>query len=212
MQPGVAEPDDAAGLAARLIEAVARPFVVDGQEVRAGASVGIALFPGEAEDGAGLMQHADLALYRSKDEGRGRFSFFEPGMGEAARGRLRLASELGAALEAGGLAVAFQPIVDLRTGALVGAEALARWPRPEGGRCRPATFVPVAEGTGLIRPLGAWVLDRACAEAKVWATRARRPRSRSTSRPSSCATRPSATSWPPPWTGTGCRRSACASS
>jgi predicted signal transduction protein with EAL and GGDEF domain len=170
IQAGLASPRDAAALAGRIVDAISRPFHIDGQEVRAGVSVGISLFPDDAATPGGLLQNADLALYRAKDAGRGRFCFFEAAMNAAAQARRQLALDLAAALARGDeLSLAFQPQVELRTRRLVGSEALLRWHHPERGQIPPAEIVPIAESTGLIRPLGAWVLERACAEANAWA-------------------------------------------
>jgi diguanylate cyclase (GGDEF)-like protein len=168
VQLGARQPADAAVLAARLLAALEAPFDLHGREVHAAASLGIALFPEDGADPDELLKNADLALYRAKAEGRGRFRFFEPAMDEEVRARRRLQQELRRALERGELALAYQPQLDLRTGRITGVEALARWSHPERGPVPPSEFVPAAEASGLVVPLGAWVLREACRQAAAW--------------------------------------------
>ena len=171
VQSAVGGPADAESLAARLLDSFRRPFPVGGQELMVGATIGIALAPSEAaaEGGADLLlRHAELALQRAKAVSRGTFHAFEPQMDEEARRRRALEQDLRGALERGEFELHYQPQVDLATEAVSGFEALVRWRHPVRGLVDPGAFIAVAEETGLIVPLGAWVLASACAEAASW--------------------------------------------
>jgi diguanylate cyclase (GGDEF)-like protein len=168
LQADVQEPSDVERLCRRAVDTLARPFELDGHEVLVTASIGVALVPAGGGDPERLLQHADIALYRAKSNGRNRFCFFEPGMDQQRRERRRLKSELRAALAAGQLEVHYQPQIEIGTGGMVGVEALARWRHPERGMVPPAEFVPLAEQTGLIVALGERVLRTACRDAARW--------------------------------------------
>ena len=168
VQPGLTGPDGAAALARRLIDTFAKPFTLELQELHVSASVGVAVSPAGAEDADELIRQADVALYKAKQDGRARFRFFEPEMDAEAQARRRLEHELRGALERGEFAVHYQPQLDLRTQRVHAVEALVRWRHPERGLVPPSDFIPAAEASGLIRPLGAWVLGEACREAKAW--------------------------------------------
>jgi diguanylate cyclase (GGDEF)-like protein len=168
VQAGVRRSSDAAALAGKLLRRLAKPCELDGHAFHVSASLGIALFPRDGENPETLLRHADLALYRAKAEGRGAFRCFEPGMDAAARARRRLEGELRVALERKEFVLHYQPQLDLHTGRFTGAEALVRWHHPERGLVMPGAFVPLAEATGLIRPLGEWVLREACRQAAAW--------------------------------------------
>ena len=161
---------DAVALAQRLIQALAAPYRLGGITVEIGVSVGIALArPGEpGRDIECLLKEADMALYEAKAGGRGTLRLFEPQMDEAARARLTLERELREALQAGRFALHYQPLVALSDDRIRGVEALVRWRHPERGLVSPATFIPLAEETGLILPLGEWVLRQACRDAAGW--------------------------------------------
>lgn len=168
VQPGLTGSEGAAALAQRLINTLAGPFVLVGQEVHVSASVGVALSEGESDHADELIRKADLALYKAKREGRGRFSAFEPSMDTEVQARGRLERELRAALDKGEFVLHYQPQVDLRTGRVDSVEALVRWRHPARRLVLPGEFIPVAEASGLIRPLGAWVLGEACRQARAW--------------------------------------------
>jgi diguanylate cyclase (GGDEF)-like protein len=167
MQVGMHQPDGATYLATRLLKLLAEPCEINGLQLICAASIGVAISPTDAEDWEGLLSRADVALYRSKGEGRGNASFFETGMDAMFRERRRLEADLRRAMETRSFHLAFQPLVDFQDGELVGFEALLRW--PEGWEPQsPATFIPVAEEAGLIVPIGAWVLQTACTAAAAW--------------------------------------------
>ncbi len=166
---GVRADAEATRVAERVVASLAAPYVVGGRELRLGGSVGIAL--GHAGEAANdLLRNADLALYRAKGRGRGRWELFAPELHAAAVERLALEAELRRAIDRGELALHYQPIVQLRGGRTCGVEALVRWRHPERGLVPPSSFIPVAEATGLIAPLGRWVLREACRAAAGWAT------------------------------------------
>ena len=168
VQMDVHQPEAATALSERLVRAMREPFDVDGYPVVIGASVGIALVDEATISTDGLLHDADLALYRAKAEGRGRWRFFTAGMDTQVRARRTLESDLRRALIAEQFELFYQPLVEAGTGSLTGFEALLRWHHPERGLVSPAQFIPIAEEIGLIVGIGAWVLDRACADAARW--------------------------------------------
>jgi diguanylate cyclase (GGDEF)-like protein/PAS domain S-box-containing protein len=161
------EGDAAYELGARLIESLQAPYEVHGEELSISASVGIALNSGD-DDAAALLRNADLAMYRAKGDGKGRFEIYEVGMHATVVDRVALKADIRRALEAGEFAPHYQPIVDLATGRFTGVEALVRWHHPDRGLVSPAAFIPMAEETGLIIQIGSSVLHRACADAVSW--------------------------------------------
>jgi diguanylate cyclase (GGDEF)-like protein len=161
-------PYAAEALAGRLVEVLSTPIVVDGHEINTGISVGIALAPNDGTAADDLMKCADLALYRAKAEGRSLFRFFEPEMDARIQARRALEVDLRRALASGEFHLVYQPLLNLAANELTGMEALLRWNSSERSAVTPAEFIPVAEETGLIVPLGEWVLRRACAEAAQW--------------------------------------------
>ena len=168
VQSGVARPEDAVLLAKRLLEAISESFLLDGHSVVIGASIGIAMSPGDGEESEKLLKSADMALSRAKTEFRGTFSFFEAEMDARAQTRRKIEIELRDAIQKDVLRPYYQPLVDLATGRITGFEALVRWPHPERGMISPAEFIPVAEETGLINPVGGLMLRRACQDAAQW--------------------------------------------
>lgn len=169
--PRLASEAEASAVAARIVEMLSRPFLIDGHSVVIGASVGIALFPTDATEPEALLRCADLALYQAKAEGRGDQCRFVPALRARAEARRQLESDLRAAIGLGQFRLHYQPQVDLTTGRIVGFEALLRWQHPERGLVGPAEFVPLAEEIGLIVPIGGWVLRTACREAAGWPDR-----------------------------------------
>jgi diguanylate cyclase (GGDEF)-like protein len=169
VQPGCEQPVAAAtDLATRLVEALSVPFEIGDHQVVAGASIGIAIAPDDGNDADQLLKNADMALYRAKDEGRGGFHFFEPEMDAKAQARRILELDLRKAITAGEFEVFYQPIVNLAQNRISGFEALLRWNHPTRGRVVPGEFIPLAEETGLIVPIGEWVIRQACARAMTW--------------------------------------------
>jgi diguanylate cyclase (GGDEF)-like protein len=159
---------DASALATRLIEVVAAPYDFNGHQVVVGASVGIAIAPADGSEPDVLMKNADLALYRAKADGGNVYRFFELEMDARMQARRVLELDLRRAVVNGEFEVYYQPIIDLKSGQITSCEALVRWHHPERGMVAPVEFIPVAEETGLIVPLGEWVLRQACAEAASW--------------------------------------------
>jgi len=164
----VADAQDAAGVAEKIRQTMAAPLMVDGLEVVTSASIGISLYPDDASDVDALFRHADAAMYRAKAQGRNRLCFFSAEMNAGSRERLSMENSLRRALERHELHLHYQPQVELATGRIVGAEALMRWEHPELGSIPPEQFIPVAEESGLIVPLGDWILAQVCTQAKAW--------------------------------------------
>lgn len=154
--------------ATALMRALEQPFVIGDKSLVVGASIGITLFPEDAHTSKLLLKHGDLAMYQAKQQGKNCYFFFTGRLTADAEERLGLEHDLREALESGALDLAYQPIHDLATGRLAGAEALLRWRHAQRGQVPPAIFVPVAEASGLIDALGDWVLDRACRDAVEW--------------------------------------------
>ncbi|HEX6041645.1 PAS domain S-box protein [Longimicrobium sp.] len=165
---GISGPLEATHLAERLAAAVAEPFQLERHEVFATASIGIALATTGHEDAEELLRNADAALSRAKMLGKNRLEVFDRAMHAEAMARLRLETDLRRALERGELRLVYQPIVALDTGRIDGFEALLRWRHPERGEVGPGTFIPVAEETGLILPLGRWVVEECCRQLQRW--------------------------------------------
>lgn len=152
----------------RIMEAINQPLKIQGSDFFLSCSVGIAVYPNDGDDATSLIAHADVAMYRAKELGRNTFQFYTPAMNDQALERLRIEGELRHAIELNELILHYQPQVDLQSGAIVGVEALVRWNHPILGMVQPGSFISLAEETGLIIPIGAWVLRTACEQAKAW--------------------------------------------
>ena len=168
VQSSVDQPRDATALAARLVDAFRTPYDVAGQQVMIATSIGIAIVPDDGDDANQIMKNADMALYRAKSDGRGRYRFFEPQMDALMQARRTLELDLRKALIAGEFELFYQPLMNIKTASIIGFEALARWFHPERGMIPPSDFIPIAEEIGLIVPLGEWALRRACQDAVTW--------------------------------------------
>ncbi|AUN94624.1 EAL domain-containing protein [Pseudazoarcus pumilus] len=163
------EPEEAARVAMTLIRLLDDPFVLSGgQEVYVGSSVGISIYPQDGADPTELIQHADAALYQAKAEGRSTFRFYTAELSRAAQQRVELETRMRRALERDEFELHYQPQIDVPSGRIVGCEALLRWRDPERGLISPGEFIPIAEGNGLIVPLGEWTLRAACEQARRW--------------------------------------------
>jgi diguanylate cyclase (GGDEF)-like protein/PAS domain S-box-containing protein len=166
--PEVRQHADAEAVASKILGALAQPFNIDGQETYVTVSIGVAVFPDQGDDVEALIQHADTAMYVAKENGRGSVHVFTDELGERKRTRARLEAGLRDALERDELTLCYQPLIDIRSGRIVGAEALLRWFNPAYGQISPQHFVRLAEHTGLIVPIGDWVLATGCRETRRW--------------------------------------------
>ncbi len=166
--PNVVEEQDAAVVAEKIISRLLEPFNLGGNVVHIGASIGIALYPGHGENSEDLVRHADLAMYQAKLAGRSTYRVYEPIMDDDLTQQLMLETDLRMALERGGLALHFQPIIEVSTGRVVRAEGLLRWLHPQRGMVPPSQFITLAEETGLIRDLSIWVFEQACRTLQEW--------------------------------------------
>ena len=161
------EPEDAAVVAERILASVAEPFFIDALELHVSTSIGIALYPDDAANERELMAHADAAMYHTKDTGRNGYTFFTESLQVTANRQLRLLQDLRRAIPRGELVLHYQPKFLAASSEIIGAEALVRWQHPELGLLSPDIFIPMAERSGLILPLGEWVLDAACAQLRA---------------------------------------------
>ena len=160
--------DELAALAQRVLDAIAAPFAVAGNEYYLGASIGISLYPDDGRTAASLIRNADSAMYSAKQRGTNQFQFFTTELRQRLQRRFQLERGLRRALASGELRLVYQSIVDGASGLMIGAEALLRWDSEELGQVSPVEFIPVAEDTGMIIPIGEWVLEHACRQAAQW--------------------------------------------
>lgn len=158
----------AAHVAERIVDAFGKPFVIGDDQHRIGASVGIAVYPRDGTDAATLIRHGDIAMYAGKAEGKGQYRFFDPVQSTVLKSRTQLRQRLLEAIERRQFVLHYQPRVDTRSGELLSMEALLRWEHPQLGMIRPDEFIPLAESSGLIVPIGAIVIDQACAQLAAW--------------------------------------------
>jgi diguanylate cyclase (GGDEF)-like protein len=166
--PALADDADAAAVAARIVETLAQPFYLEGQPLFVSASVGIAAYPENGRDAETLLKNADTAMYGAKNGGRNNYRFYLAEMHENAAQRLQTETQLRQALERNEFLLHYQPKLDLSTGTISGFEALLRWRHPQRGLVPPLEFIDILEDTGLILPVGAWVIGEVCRQLKAW--------------------------------------------
>ncbi|WP_328812263.1 putative bifunctional diguanylate cyclase/phosphodiesterase [Paradesulfitobacterium ferrireducens] len=166
--PEVSQEKDAVIVAQKILEVLAEPFTLDTHEVYITASIGISLYPGDGDNSESLIKHADTAMNHAKKLGRNNYQFFTASLNIAANERLTLENKLRKAIEREEFVLYYQPQICLNTGKVIGTEALLRWQQPDGNVLAPGQFIPIAEETGLIVPIGEWVLRTACTQGKAW--------------------------------------------
>lgn len=164
----MAQTEDAEHVARKIIDTLSQPYSIAGREIFVGASLGITLFPLDSRDAGELLRNADVAMYRAKEVGKNGFQFYASEMMTKAVDRIKIESDLHSALKNDEFVLHYQPVVSCRNGRIIGAEALVRWQRPGFGLVSPNEFISIAEDTGLILPLGEWVLSTACAQLRLW--------------------------------------------
>lgn len=173
--PGLHSAEDAGPVAEHVLASLSAPFVVAGQTLRVTGSVGLAMCPRDAMDVESLIKYADTALYLAKEQGRNTFRFFSPDLDAKVRARMHLENDLRLAVDRDEFVLHYQPQIELATGRVIGVEALIRWLHPQRGLVAPAAFIPAAEETGLILPIGEWALRAACLQARAWYESGRPP-------------------------------------
>ncbi|MGH8731535.1 MAG: putative bifunctional diguanylate cyclase/phosphodiesterase, partial [Burkholderiales bacterium] len=168
LMEGLMAEDQAGAVARKIIDALAKPLVLAGRQYRPGASIGISTYPSDGRDVLSLQKNADIAMYRAKDEGRGTFRFYSEQLNTHSIQRLEFESNLNGALNNREFVLYYQPKLELASGRIAGVEALIRWASPQFGFVSPADFIAIAEETGLIVPMGRWVVQTACAQNRAW--------------------------------------------
>ena len=171
----VADPTQVASVGQKILDTVARPYVISGQEFHVTASIGISIYPEDGHDQQTLLKNADIAMYRAKEQGKNNHQFYSAQLNLHSFERLAFETSLRRAVERGEFLLHYQPKVDMRSGLITGVEALIRWQHPELGLVQPGQFIAMAEETGLIAPIGEWVLRTACAEAQGWVVKGMPP-------------------------------------
>jgi diguanylate cyclase (GGDEF)-like protein len=165
---GVRRVEEIERVAGKILAAVARPLRIGAHELAVSTSIGATVYPLDDQDQDTLLKNADMAMYHAKQEGRNNVQFFSPEMGTHSERRMDLTTGLRHAVERGELSAHYQPLVEVKSGRLVGLEALLRWDNPDFGRVSPAQFIPIAEDTGLIVPIGEWMLRAVCRQMRAW--------------------------------------------
>jgi diguanylate cyclase (GGDEF)-like protein/PAS domain S-box-containing protein len=168
LMEGLTAEDQAGAVARKIVDALANPLVLAGRQYRTGASIGISTYPSDGRDVLSLQKNADIAMYRAKDEGRGTFRFYSEQLNTHSIQRLEFESNLNGALNNREFVLYYQPKVELTSGRIAGVEALIRWVSPQFGFVSPVDFIGIAEETGLIVPMGRWVVQTACAQNRAW--------------------------------------------
>lgn len=169
LELGIRRPEDAASLARKVVDALKEPFSIGGRELHIGGSIGVAVHePGALSDPEAMLSHAEIALYRAKADGRRTYRFFTEAMDAEARRRVLLADELRKGLAIGEFFMVYQPQVDMASSRITGVEALVRWRHPTRGIVPPEAFIRAAEANGMIVPLGDWILEEVCRQARAW--------------------------------------------
>ena len=164
----ISHPEDAGVIAQKILDSITRPFIIKGKELHIGASIGISIFPEDGVDMETLLKNSDIAMYHAKESGRGNYQFFSSEMNEHATEKQSMISDLRHAAERGELFLVYQPVVDMQSGKIASMEVLLRWKHPEKGMISPVKFIPLAEESGLILPIGDWVIRTACEQLKHW--------------------------------------------
>lgn len=168
VQPDILDERDVTTVLHHILDTLAKPFELSGKEFNISGSIGISLFPEDGQDTSTLIKHADTAMYSAKECGRNTYRFYTADMNARVVERLKMESSLRRGLERNEFFLVYQPQVDIASGSIIGLEALLRWNHPEEGLVSPSRFIPIAEDSGLILPLGEWVLRTACAQEKSW--------------------------------------------